>query len=78
MPQQADRERADALAVLDTDAERAFDDIVYIAAQTCDAPIALVSVLDRQRQWFKSSSGLPFGPFTKTLVVRFAAAISIC
>lgn len=61
MTQQADRERADALAafdILDTDAERAFDDIVYIAAQTCDVPIALVSVLDRQRQWFKARVGL--------------------
>ena len=53
--------RAQALAtldVLDTPAEQAFDDIVYIAAQTCDTPIALVSLLDGDRQWFKARVGL--------------------
>jgi len=61
MPQYEDDERAAALAdlrILDTDAEQAFDDIVFIAAQTCDAPIALVSLLDGQRQWFKARVGL--------------------
>ena len=56
-----DLERASAVAdliVLDTPPEQAFDDIVYIAAQTCDAPIALVSILDQDRQWFKARVGL--------------------
>lgn len=53
--------RADALAlldILDTPAERAFDDIVFIAAQTCATPIAAVSLLDGHRQWFKARIGL--------------------
>ena len=61
MTRYEDRERAAALLelqILDTDAEQAFDDIVYIAAQTCDAPIALVSLLDGERQWFKARVGL--------------------
>jgi two-component sensor histidine kinase len=44
--------------VLDTPEEQAFDDIVFIASQTCDAPIALISLLDNDRQWFKARVGL--------------------
>ncbi|WP_079204319.1 response regulator [Pseudomonas sp. CC6-YY-74] len=44
--------------LLDTPAEEAFDDLSQLAAQLCDAPIALVSLLDEQRQWFKSKVGL--------------------
>jgi two-component sensor histidine kinase len=56
-----DARRAEALArllVLDTPEEQAFDDIVFIASQTCDAPIALISLLDTDRQWFKARVGL--------------------
>jgi signal transduction histidine kinase len=45
--------------VLDTASERAFDDIVELAAAICDVPIALVSLVDEDRQWFKSRVGLP-------------------
>ena len=45
-------------AVLDTPSERAFDDIVELAAAICDVPIALVSLVDEDRQWFKSRVGL--------------------
>jgi GAF domain-containing protein len=44
--------------VLDTPEEQAFDDIVFIASQACDAPIALISLLDNDRQWFKARVGL--------------------
>jgi len=44
--------------VLDTPAEQAFDDLVLIASQTCDTPVALVSLLDEDRQWFKARVGL--------------------
>jgi len=47
-----------AFNVLDTDAEQAFDDITYIAAQICNVPIALVSLVDADRQWFKSRIGI--------------------
>jgi PAS domain S-box-containing protein len=45
-------------AVLDTPSEREFDDIVELAAAICDVPIALVSLVDENRQWFKSRFGL--------------------
>lgn len=44
--------------VLDTGAEANFDDIIELAAQICQAPIALVSLVDRDRQWFKAKLGL--------------------
>jgi len=44
--------------VLDTEAEPAFDDLTKLAARLCGTPIALVSLLDASRQWFKSRVGL--------------------
>ena len=47
-----------ALGVLDTLPESAFDTITRTAAQLCGVPIALISLIDAQRQWFKSNVGL--------------------
>lgn len=47
-----------ALDILDTLEEQAYDDLTTIAAQICEVPIALVSLVDRERQWFKSHYGL--------------------
>lgn len=46
------------LGVLDTPAEAAFDALARAAAAVCDAPIALLSLVDQQRQWFKARVGL--------------------
>ncbi|KAB0676290.1 GAF domain-containing protein [Aureimonas leprariae] len=43
--------------VLDTPPERGFDDVVTLATQLCDMPVALVSLVDRRRQWFKARVG---------------------
>ena len=48
----------DALGVLDTEAEEAYDELTRLAATLFDAPIALVSLIDTDRQWFKSRVGL--------------------
>ena len=45
-------------AVLDTPAELEFDDFTQLAAQICQTPIALISLVDARRQWFKSRVGL--------------------
>jgi PAS domain S-box-containing protein len=45
-------------AVLDTPPEPAFDSLVAIAARLCGTPIALVSLVAEQRQWFKARLGI--------------------
>ena len=44
--------------VLDTLPEQSFDDLTRLAAQICGVPIALVSLVDEDRQWFKSAFGI--------------------
>ncbi|WP_062062746.1 PAS domain-containing protein [Cellvibrio sp. OA-2007] len=46
------------LGILDTQREQSFDDIAYLAMTLCEVPIAVVSLVDRERQWFKSCLGL--------------------
>ncbi len=47
--------------ILDTPPDPAFDDLARLAAQLCAAPIALVSLVDEDRLWFKSGVGLTVG-----------------
>jgi len=44
--------------ILDTASEQAFDDLAGLAALACEVPIALISLVDRDRQWFKSHIGI--------------------
>ncbi len=59
LPNEAERLRAlRLLGVLDTLPERRFDRLTRLACRLFDVPIALVSLVDRDRQWFKSRQGL--------------------
>lgn len=44
--------------VLDTLPEQEFDDLTHLAAQICGTPISLITLVDEERQWFKSRVGL--------------------
>ncbi len=58
-PDESSRLRAiEQLRILDTPAEKVWDRLVHLAAAICDVPIALVTVVDAKRQWFKANVGL--------------------
>ena len=44
--------------ILDTDREADFDEVTALIARLCDAPIAVITLIDADRQWFKSEIGL--------------------
>jgi PAS domain S-box-containing protein len=59
LPNESARQKAlDSLRILDTPPEAAFDQITRWISLVCETPIALVSLVDHQRQWFKARHGL--------------------
>ncbi len=47
--------------ILDTLPEKGFQDLVLLASHICQTPIALISLIDEERQWFKARVGLEVG-----------------
>ena len=56
--------------ILDTEPERAFDDLALLASHICGTPIALITLVDADRQWFKARTG--------TSLTETSRAISFC
>jgi signal transduction histidine kinase len=48
----------DSYSIIDSLSETDYDNITAIAAEICDTPISLISLIDKNRQWFKSHHGL--------------------
>lgn len=58
---EAEQKRLDSLKsfqILDTLPEQEFDDLTLLASHICETPIATISLIDENRQWFKSRVGL--------------------
>ena len=56
--------------ILDTEPERSFDDLTLLASHICGTPMALISLVDADRQWFKSRIGIT--------ISETARAVSFC
>lgn len=70
-PAEADRLAAlRRYRILDTEPERGFDDLALLASHICGTPMALISLVDQDRQWFKSRVGVSFAETSR--------AASIC
>ena len=69
----AETERLAALRryrILDTEPERGFDDLALLASHICGTPMALITLVDEQRQWFKARVGVS--------IAETSRAVSFC
>lgn len=53
--------------ILDTDPEGAFDDLALLASQICGTPIALITLVDEDRQWFKARVGISISETARSI-----------
>src|SRR5439155_19038237 len=69
-PESARLSALERYRILDTQPERAFDDLALLASQICGTPIAMITMVDASRQWFKVRFGVS--------VQETARSISFC
>ncbi len=62
-------------AILDTAPEEDFDDIVQVASHICGTPIALVSLVETNRQWFKARLGIDA---SETPITQSVCSLGLC
>ena len=53
--------------ILDTLPERNFDDLTFLASHICGTPVAFLSLIDQDRQWFKSQVGIEIGEMPREI-----------
>jgi len=67
-PNELERQAAlESFGVLDSEPERAYDDIVLLASQICGTPLALMGLVDSDRVWHKAMLGVPVSESARDL-----------